>query len=774
MGQGRHAKPTEHTSTMKKVALATTVGLGAVVVPATFANTASAATASEWDQTAQCESSGNWAINTGNGFYGGLQFTQSTWEAYGGTAFAARADLATKAQQITVAERVLTTGYNGNPPQGKGAWPLCGVGLSNTPYEGSGSTDPGTTDPGTGNDNTTPPPASTDGVTPSAQKAIDWALATVEAGNLTYVWGGEGPTGYDCSGYLQAAWRAAGVEIPRDTYGMDEGLPHVSQSDMRPGDLILWYFDGATGPSPNHVTMYIGDGKMVEMSGSRGNVVDNVEGRGGDIVGVVRPAADEVPAPPSSGGDDTGTDTPGDTGNDGGSDTGSDTGGNTDGGNTGGSNTGGTDTGGSDSGSDQGGTETPEGGKHYTVKAGDYLVKIADEQNVRGGWKALYDANKETIGSDPNVIQIGMDLVLPSSDPYEFSGLPHYNHKSPSAKALQKELHRTGYFPDGVDYADNYGPVTQASVARFHEDHPEYRSVWDGPDIQIGPKGWAHLLDMSSKSSGGDTTTPPATDEPSTPDPEPTGKTVSGKASFFGGPDDAQPMANGESTPPVMKGVALWDVPLGTMVTITSKETGKSVTAPVVDRGPGDAAIANGVVIDLLPETWDALGVDRDQGLQQVEYTVGGTESAPEQQPETPAPAADYVAPVDAPIGTPYHQNGSMWSLGYHTGVDFLASEGTPVHAIAAGQVVVAADNAGSYGTHVIIKHADGKYSLYAHFSSRAVSVGDTVTAGEVIGAVGATGNVTGPHLHFEIRTSPDFGSDVDPIAYLTAHGVNF
>jgi hypothetical protein len=131
---GRHRKPTD-TLNMKKVALATSVGLGgAVVVPATTVSPAAAATAAEWDQTAMCESTGNWAINTGNGFYGGLQFTNSTWAAYGGTAFAARADLATKTQQITIAERVLWKGYNGTPPQGKGAWPVCGVGLSNTPY----------------------------------------------------------------------------------------------------------------------------------------------------------------------------------------------------------------------------------------------------------------------------------------------------------------------------------------------------------------------------------------------------------------------------------------------------------------------------------------------------------------------------------------------------------------------------------------------------------------------------------------------------------------
>lgn len=93
------------------------------------AGTASAATASEWDKVASCESGGNWAINTGNGYYGGLQFSSSTWAAYGGKAYAAQANQASKSQQIAIAEKVLKG-------QGKGAWPHCGVGLSNSSYNG--------------------------------------------------------------------------------------------------------------------------------------------------------------------------------------------------------------------------------------------------------------------------------------------------------------------------------------------------------------------------------------------------------------------------------------------------------------------------------------------------------------------------------------------------------------------------------------------------------------------------------------------------------------
>ncbi|MFF7236309.1 transglycosylase family protein [Streptomyces collinus] len=129
------------------------------------------------------------------------------------------------------------------------------------------------------------------------------------------------------------------------------------------------------------------------------------------------------------------------------------------------------------------------------------------------------------------------------------------------------------------------------------------------------------------------------------------------------------------------------------------------------------------------------------------------------------------VAPVHAPIGTGYHVGGSHWSKGYHTGIDFLVPTGTSVQAAAAGHVV-AAGWGGSYGYQVVIRHANGRYTQYGHLSAISVRAGQSVSAGQRIGRSGATGNVTGPHLHFEVRTGPGFGSDIDPLAYLRAGGV--
>jgi len=117
---GRHRKPKTSAVTVAKIAFTGAVLGGSGL---TLAGQASAASDAEWDQVARCESGGNWAINTGNGYQGGLQFMPGTWIASGGGQYAPAAHLATKEQQIAVAERVLAQ-------QGRGAWPVCGGPLS--------------------------------------------------------------------------------------------------------------------------------------------------------------------------------------------------------------------------------------------------------------------------------------------------------------------------------------------------------------------------------------------------------------------------------------------------------------------------------------------------------------------------------------------------------------------------------------------------------------------------------------------------------------------
>jgi murein DD-endopeptidase MepM/ murein hydrolase activator NlpD len=132
-----------------------------------------------------------------------------------------------------------------------------------------------------------------------------------------------------------------------------------------------------------------------------------------------------------------------------------------------------------------------------------------------------------------------------------------------------------------------------------------------------------------------------------------------------------------------------------------------------------------------------------------------------------------YTAPIAGSyVSTGYKAGGAVWSSGSHTGIDFHAASGTAVHAVGAGTVVEAGWG-GAYGNEVVIKMNDGTYTQYGHMSSLGVSVGQTVTPGQQIGLSGATGNVTGAHLHFEARTSAEYGSDIDPLSYLRSHGVN-
>lgn len=117
---GRHRKPTQSNVNIAKIAFTgAVIGGGSLAL----AGTAAAATDDEWDHVARCESGNNWGINTGNGYQGGLQFSPSTWSAHGGGKYAPSAHMASREQQIAIAEHVLAT-------QGRGAWPVCGRGLS--------------------------------------------------------------------------------------------------------------------------------------------------------------------------------------------------------------------------------------------------------------------------------------------------------------------------------------------------------------------------------------------------------------------------------------------------------------------------------------------------------------------------------------------------------------------------------------------------------------------------------------------------------------------
>jgi murein DD-endopeptidase MepM/ murein hydrolase activator NlpD len=239
----------------------------------------------------------------------------------------------------------------------------------------------------------------------------------------------------------------------------------------------------------------------------------------------------------------------------------------------------------------------------YSVRSGDYLSKIADEQNVSGGWKKLYSDNREAVGSDPSLIHPGLKLTL--------------------------------------------GKKAAASTEK-----------------SAGTRKSAETRKSSSSASS----------------------------------ESAE----------------------------SSKSSSSNMTAAT-----------------------------------QSSETTGAVSSS------------GFTLPVaGATVGTPYRMSGSMWSSGYHTGVDFVVPTGTSLKAVGAG-TVVSAGWGGAYGNQVVIRLADGYYAQYAHLSSLSVSSGQTVAEGQQVGLSGATGNVTGPHLHFEIRTTPDYGSDVDPLAYLRAKGVS-
>ncbi|MEU8958657.1 M23 family metallopeptidase [Streptomyces sp. NPDC048518] len=140
------------------------------------------------------------------------------------------------------------------------------------------------------------------------------------------------------------------------------------------------------------------------------------------------------------------------------------------------------------------------------------------------------------------------------------------------------------------------------------------------------------------------------------------------------------------------------------------------------------------------------------------------------------AKAASWVDPVsNYTLSASFGLGGNMWSH-KHSGQDFAVPIGTPVASVHGGTVVkagpVGAGDGPAYGNAIVIKHSNGTFSQYAHLSRIDVRVGQTVGTGQHIAQSGNTGNSSGPHLHFEIRTNPNYGSAVDPVAFLHSVGV--
>ncbi|WP_157531753.1 MULTISPECIES: transglycosylase family protein [unclassified Kitasatospora] len=355
--------------TRRLIAATGVVGIG-LSVPCLTAGSASAATVSTWDKVAQCEATGDWSINTGNGFYGGLQFTSSTWAEFGGKQYAAQANQASKGQQIAVAEKVLAS-------QGPGAWPVCSVkaGLTKggsapqvdtsastgssakatTPkaaapapkaaeqqttttttaaksytvvagdwlstiaqsqnveggweklyelnrsvlsegpdmiYPGQQLALGGTTTVVTSAPKSTAPAptsssAGTGTKTTRSSKAASGSTATTAVAatgskaaainfamsklGQAYVYGGSSNGGWDCSGLTQAAFRQAGISLPRIANDQADAATRVSLDNLKAGDLLFWSNNGSNS-GVYHVAIYIGDGKYVEAANPRAGV----------------------------------------------------------------------------------------------------------------------------------------------------------------------------------------------------------------------------------------------------------------------------------------------------------------------------------------------------------------------------------------------------------------------------------------------------------------------------------------------------------------------
>ncbi|MGI5352846.1 transglycosylase family protein [Streptomyces sp. CA-250714] len=349
-GNGRHRRPRQAP------ALFVTAGVtgAGIAIPLLGATGAQAADAGTWDRVADCESGGAWSANNSNGYYGGLQLDLDTWKYYGGTMYAERPDLASRSQQISVGEKILEA-------EGPRAFPQCGSELK---IELPGLDDDESQD-------ADPSPSPTPSETPSDDAD--------ESGKPDGSGKPDETDKPDKPGESQSPKPTpddSADETPSDEEtGTPEGGSSESPQPSKPSD------DEPSTPKPPHNGP--SDDDSSDTSGWSGL------GPGGpDRLGSPSEKADK-PGKSDKSGKGKHRGRPADEQHD------------------------------RDESRDRASREKDRdraregGGKHrVTVKAGDSLSGIAAEQDVAGGWSALYERNREAIGDDPNLLRPGQQLKL--------------------------------------------------------------------------------------------------------------------------------------------------------------------------------------------------------------------------------------------------------------------------------------------------------------------------------------------------------------------------
>jgi murein DD-endopeptidase MepM/ murein hydrolase activator NlpD len=224
----------------------------------------------------------------------------------------------------------------------------------------------------------------------------------------------------------------------------------------------------------------------------------------------------------------------------------------------------------------------------------------------------------------------------------------------------------------------------------------------------------------------------------------------------------------------------------GSRASLTLESTRKKQADVAAQTRARDAKLASQTLAErravALQAAKDATAAKAAAAAQQQAAAAAQQQAAAAAQQQAAAAAqkktAEQVSVSTTAVMLPVHtyvltarfgQAGGRWAR-THTGLDFAAPIGTPIHSVMAGKVIFAAF-AGAYGRQVQVRHYDGTVTSYSHMSAFSVSVGEGVQAGSQVGAIGITGNTTGPHVHFEVH--PHGGGPVDPEPWLRAHGLN-